>query len=132
MVEPARRDLEAAVRAQRFRRFDAGAVRSDALFGRVVEGLPGALAARQHALGLARPRAALAQGDLLLHSFARPLGVSVDVVPLGVGRGHDVSIQKLSLPGNLKKGQTFEVKIFAQADTAHAGGRTPHGTHLLL
>ncbi len=58
-------------------------------------------------------------GDVMnaVHA-ARPLGVSIDVVPLGVGRGHDVSVQKLSLPGNLKKGQTFEVKIFAQADTA--------------
>ena len=27
-------------------------------------------------------------------------------------------VQKLSLPGNIKKGQTFEVKIFAQADQA--------------
>src|SRR5437764_375172 len=47
---------------------------------------------------------------------ARPLGVTVDVVPLGVARGGDVSVQKLSLPANIKKGQTFEVKIFAQAD----------------
>src|SRR5438552_3263135 len=47
---------------------------------------------------------------------AKPLGVTVDVVPLGVARGGDVSGQKLSLPGNLKKGQTFEVKSFAQAD----------------
>ncbi|MCI0535827.1 MAG: VWA domain-containing protein, partial [Verrucomicrobiales bacterium] len=51
---------------------------------------------------------------------AKPLGVSIDVVPLGVARGHDVSVQKLSLPGNLKKGQTFEVKIFANADKAQA------------
>src|SRR5213596_2640141 len=49
---------------------------------------------------------------------ARPLGVTVDVVPLGVARGGDVSVQKLSLPANIKKGQTFEVKIFAQADQA--------------
>src|SRR5436190_2096495 len=49
---------------------------------------------------------------------ARPLGVTMDVVPLGVARGGDVSVQKLSLPGNIKKGQTFEVKIFAQADEA--------------
>jgi len=47
---------------------------------------------------------------------ARPLGVTVDVVPLGVARGGDVSVQKLSLPANIKRGQTFEVKIFAQAD----------------
>ena len=51
---------------------------------------------------------------------AKPLGVSIDVVPFGAARGHDVSVQKLSLPGNLKKGQTFEVKIFAQADTAQS------------
>ncbi len=49
---------------------------------------------------------------------ARPLGVTVDVVPLGVARGGDVSVQKLSLPANIKKGQTFEVKIFAHADEA--------------
>ena len=49
---------------------------------------------------------------------ARPLGVTMDVVPLGVARGGDVSVQKLSLPANIKKGQTFEVKIFAQADRA--------------
>ena len=49
---------------------------------------------------------------------AKPLGVTLDVVPLGVARGGDVSVQKLSLPGNIKKGQTFDVKIFAQADQA--------------
>jgi uncharacterized membrane protein len=49
---------------------------------------------------------------------AKPLGVSVDVVPIGAIRGHDVSIQKLSLPNNLKRGQTFDVKIFAQTDQA--------------
>lgn len=47
---------------------------------------------------------------------ARPLGVTVDVAPIGARRGGDISIQKLSLPNNLKKGQTFDVKIFAQAD----------------
>jgi uncharacterized membrane protein len=49
---------------------------------------------------------------------AKPLGVSLDVVPLGMSRGQDVSVQKVSLPNNLKKGQTFDVKIFAQADVA--------------
>ena len=49
---------------------------------------------------------------------ARPLGVAVDVVPLGTERGNDVSVQKLGLPGRVKKGQTFDVKIFAQADRA--------------
>jgi len=52
---------------------------------------------------------------------AKSLGVSIDVVPLGVSRGGDISVQKLSLPGNIKKGQTFEVKIFAQADQAQQG-----------
>jgi uncharacterized membrane protein len=47
---------------------------------------------------------------------ARTLGVSMDVLPLGASRGNDVSIQKLTVPSNVKKGQTFDVKIFAQAD----------------
>ena len=49
---------------------------------------------------------------------ARPLGVTVDVVPMGVSRGHDVSVQKLGLPPKLKKGQSFETKIFIQSDQA--------------
>ncbi len=52
---------------------------------------------------------------------AKPLGVTVDVLPLGVKRGGDVSVQKLSLPGNLKKGQTFEARIFALSDEAREG-----------
>jgi len=58
-------------------------------------------------------------GDALAAvAAARPLGVTVDVVPLGVERGKDVSVQKLGLPGRVKKGQTFETKIFVQADKA--------------
>ncbi len=49
---------------------------------------------------------------------ARPLGVTLDVVPLGMERGNDVSVQKLGLPNRVKKGQTFEAKIFVQADRA--------------
>ncbi|HTH48699.1 MAG TPA: glutamine amidotransferase [Candidatus Limnocylindria bacterium] len=49
---------------------------------------------------------------------AKPLGVSLDVVPLGVERSGDVSVQKLGLPTNIKKGQTFEAKIFAVSDKA--------------
>jgi hypothetical protein len=41
---------------------------------------------------------------------AKPLGVTIDVVPVGATRGQDVSVQKISLPNNLKKGQTFNVK----------------------
>jgi uncharacterized membrane protein len=51
---------------------------------------------------------------------ARPLGVSLDVLPIGTSRGGDVSVQKLALPGTLKKGQPFEVKIFAQADQSRS------------
>ncbi|HVM47195.1 MAG TPA: VWA domain-containing protein [Candidatus Acidoferrum sp.] len=49
---------------------------------------------------------------------AKPLGVTVDVVPLGVTRVNDVSVQRLQLPANVKKGQAFEEKIFVQADQA--------------
>src|SRR5258705_7959691 len=49
---------------------------------------------------------------------ARNLGVTVDVLPLGVTRGNDVSVQKVQVPPKLKKGQAFEVKIFVQADQA--------------
>ena len=47
---------------------------------------------------------------------AKPLGVTVDVVPLGVSRKNDVAVQKVAIPSNLKKGQTFDVKIFANSD----------------
>ena len=58
-------------------------------------------------------------GDALAAvAAARPLGVTVDVVPLGVSRGNDVSVQKLGLPSKLKKGQSFETKIFIQSDQA--------------
>jgi len=49
---------------------------------------------------------------------ARPLGVTVDVIPLGTERGNDVSVQKLGLPSRVKKGQTFDAKIFVQTDKA--------------
>jgi uncharacterized membrane protein len=52
---------------------------------------------------------------------AKPLGVTLDVLPLGIFRGGDVSVQKLGLPSTIKKGQTFEVKIYAQADKAQTG-----------
>ena len=42
---------------------------------------------------------------------ARPLGVTVDVVPLA-SSVHDVSVQKLGLPAG-QKGQTFETNIRA-------------------
>jgi hypothetical protein len=49
---------------------------------------------------------------------AKNLGVTVDVWPLGVARANDVSVQKVQIPSRLKKGQSFEVKIFVQADQA--------------
>ncbi len=49
---------------------------------------------------------------------ARQLGVTMDVVPMGVTRGNDVAMQKLVVPPKLKKGQVFEVKIFLQSDSA--------------
>ncbi|MFN7141184.1 MAG: glutamine amidotransferase, partial [Limisphaerales bacterium] len=57
---------------------------------------------------------AVAGGALLA---AQPLGVRLDAVPLGVARKNDVAVQKISLPSNLKKGQTFDAKIFATSDT---------------
>ncbi|HZR16743.1 MAG TPA: VWA domain-containing protein [Verrucomicrobiae bacterium] len=48
------------------------------------------------------------------------LGVTVDVLPIGITRANDVSVQKVQIPPKLKKGQTFEVKIFVQAEQAQA------------
>ena len=47
---------------------------------------------------------------------AQPLEVSLDVVPLGADRRRDIAVQRLGLPGNVKKGSTFEAKIFALSD----------------
>ncbi|HTD67161.1 MAG TPA: VWA domain-containing protein [Candidatus Limnocylindria bacterium] len=52
---------------------------------------------------------------------AKPLGVSIDVVPLGVARGNDVSLQRMGLPSRVKKGQTIEAKIFVQSDRKQKG-----------
>lgn len=49
---------------------------------------------------------------------ALPLGVSLYAVPLGQARVGDVALQKLALPPTVKKGQTFETKIFVQSDRA--------------
>src|SRR5205823_3251161 len=40
---------------------------------------------------------------------AKPLGVTIDVLPLGVSRANDVSVQKVQVPPKLKKGQALEV-----------------------
>lgn len=49
---------------------------------------------------------------------ARPLGVTVDAVPLGAARENDVSVEKLQIPSKLKKGTSFDVKIFVNSDAA--------------
>ncbi|HEY5911741.1 MAG TPA: VWA domain-containing protein [Verrucomicrobiae bacterium] len=51
---------------------------------------------------------------------AKPLGVTVDVLPMGVSRANDVAVQKLQIPPRLKRGQSFEVKIFLQTELAQA------------
>jgi len=56
-------------------------------------------------------------GDALAAArAANPLGVTIDVVPMGVRRANDIAVQKLGIPQNLKKGAIFESKIFVQAD----------------
>jgi Ca-activated chloride channel family protein len=58
-------------------------------------------------------------GDAMSAVLAgKQLGVSVDVIPLGVARVNDVSVEKLQVPSKIKKGQPFETKIFVQADRA--------------
>jgi uncharacterized membrane protein len=60
-------------------------------------------------------------GDAMAAALAaRNLGASIDVVPLGVERANDVSVQKLGIPNRVKEGQTFEAKIFVQADAPQA------------
>ena len=51
---------------------------------------------------------------------AKTLGVSVDVLPMGITRANDVSVQKVQIPSKLKKGQSFDVKIFVQAEQAQS------------
>jgi uncharacterized membrane protein len=51
---------------------------------------------------------------------ARELGVSVDVVPMGVARANDIAVQKVQLPSRLKKNQAFETKIFVQSERDQA------------
>lgn len=58
-------------------------------------------------------------GDAMAALVAsKSLGVTLDVVPVGALRANDLSVQKLGLPSNLKKGTAFEAKIFVQADHA--------------
>jgi len=63
---------------------------------------------------------------------ARSLGVSVDVVPLGAQRGGDISLQKVVVPGKLKQGQTFDVKIFVQSDRSTRASLSLYRNNQLL
>ena len=47
---------------------------------------------------------------------AKPLDVTVDVVPLNTQGGADVAVQRLAVPSSIKKGQPFDAKIFALSD----------------
>lgn len=56
-------------------------------------------------------------GDVMAEvAVARPLGVTIDVLPMGARRGNDVTVQRIGVPNKLKKGQTFDAKIFVVAD----------------
>jgi Ca-activated chloride channel homolog len=58
-------------------------------------------------------------GDAMSAVLAgKRLGVTVDVVSLGVSRANDVSVERLQVPARVKENQPFEVKIFVQADQA--------------
>jgi Ca-activated chloride channel family protein len=58
-------------------------------------------------------------GDAMSAVMAgKELGLSVDVLEMGVSRANDVSVEKVQMPAKVKKGQAFEVKIFIQADQA--------------
>jgi len=60
-------------------RWDAALPEGEPLLAAALDGAPRALALRPSAVGVARPRERLAAGDVLLHSFARPLGVSANL-----------------------------------------------------
>ena len=51
---------------------------------------------------------------------AKPLGVTVDVVPLGVTRGNDVSVQKVQLPGEAEEGPDVRGEDFRPGGPAAA------------
>jgi uncharacterized membrane protein len=59
-----------------------------------------------------------AMGSLLA---ARPLGVTLDVLPRGVERAGDASVEKVTVPSRLKKGQAFEPKVFIEASQNQNG-----------
>lgn len=48
---------------------------------------------------------------------AASLDVSIDTLAIGQRASAETAIQRVDLPGNLKEGQTFDVKIFAESDS---------------
>ena len=52
---------------------------------------------------------------------ARGLGITLDVIPRGIERAGDASVEKVSVPSRLKKGQVFEPKVFVEATEAQSG-----------
>src|ERR1043166_480903 len=63
---------------------------------------------------------------------AKSQGVTMDVLPMGVSRGNDISVQKVQIPPKLKKGQSFEAKIFVQADQAQGAAVRLYRNNQLL
>lgn len=58
-------------------------------------------------------------GDALAEAQeARGLGVTIDVLPVGIHRSNDVAVQKFAVPARVKEKQTFEARIFLMADRA--------------
>ncbi len=51
---------------------------------------------------------------------AAPLGVTLDAIPLGGQRRGDAALQRIAMPGQLRKNQTFEIKTFIVSDRARA------------
>ncbi len=72
-------------------------------------------------------------GDALAAVVAsRPLGVSVDVVPLGSQRRSDVALERLALPSTVKEGAPFRARIFVEADQAGPATVSLYRNQLLL
>jgi Ca-activated chloride channel homolog len=42
--------------------------------------------------------------------------VSIDVVPMGVARGRDASIERVQVPSEVRRGQAFEVRVLVVSD----------------
>ena len=54
---------------------------------------------------------------------ARPLGVTVDVVPMGVARANDVSVQTLPVAGQAEEGSVLRGQDLRSVRSGHTGHR---------